>query len=66
MNKWIPILTPFTKYEDFIRSGSETDYEIGCHLTLFQTCEAMLKISINPNLQVTLQIGIIDESPEAA
>ena len=62
MNKWISVLTFLTRYEDFVRPGSESDLEYGCHLTLFQINEALLKIIIRPNLQVVLQIGLFEET----
>ena len=65
INKWIPSLSPLTRYEDFVQPQSETDYELCCQLILLQKFEALLKICVRPNLKAVIQVGIIDDSEEA-
>ena len=65
MAKWIPDFLELTRYEDFARPGSESDYEVGCLLSVMKVHEAVLKVCIRPNLKVVVQAGVMDGGEEA-
>ena len=58
MAKWVPEFLELTRYEDFARPGSESDYEVGCLLSVMKVHEAVLKVCVRPNLQVVIQVGV--------
>ena len=57
-SKWVPEFLELTRYEDFARPGSESDYEVGCLLSVMKVHEAVLKVCVRPNLQVVIQVGV--------
>ena len=65
MGKYIGMLEELSSYDRFVETGSETDYELGCEVILKKKYEGVLRISIRPNLNAVIQIGITTNDNEA-
>lgn len=65
ISKYIPSLSELSSYDQFIIPDSEIDYELGCQVMLMKDFEGVLRISVRPNLNAVIQIGITGNSPEA-
>ena len=63
--RWIPSLMEITSYNEFVVPGSKKDYELYTSLLLMQRYEALLRVTIRPNLRVVLQLGIEDSNEDA-
>lgn len=63
--KYISSLDNLSSYEQFIVKGSQTDYQVGCLVILKQQFQGVLRISIRPNLNVVLQVGVMDSQDQA-
>ena len=56
--RWIPSLVELTSYSEFVVPGNKKDYELYTSLILMQSFDALLRITIRPNLKVILQLGV--------
>jgi hypothetical protein len=55
-------LSELSSYDQFLEQGSEVDFELGCQVILKRRYEGVLRISIRPNLNAVIQIGITDNT----
>jgi hypothetical protein len=62
--KYIAMLEELSSYESFSEPGSETDYELGCQVVLKKRYDGVLRISIRPNLNAVVQIGILGSAED--
>jgi hypothetical protein len=58
--KYLTCLDELTSYQQFSMKGSEADFELGCGMILKQQYEGVLRISIRPNLNAVIQVGVMD------
>ncbi len=63
LNKYIPFLSELSSYDQFLEPGSETDFELGCQVILMRKYEGVLRISVRPNLNIVIHVGITDDNP---
>ena len=63
--RWIPSLSELSSYSEFVVPGSRVDYELFTTLILMQRYEALLRVTVRPNLKVVLQLGLDEKNEEA-
>ena len=56
----IPNLNENSRYSEFEREGSTTDYELYTEVIIQESYEGILKINVRPDLSVVLQLGIYE------
>lgn len=61
----IPQLTATSDYSRFAKPGSSEDYELACEVVVQESFEAVLRVSVRPDLTVVLQAGLYEDEENA-
>jgi hypothetical protein len=58
-------LVELSPYSEFVVPGNKKDYELYTSLQLMQNYDALLRITVRPNLKVILQLGMDERHSDA-